>query len=214
MPKKGKKAIEQEDTTSDDGENLSGDDEARPDAETLLNVTLTMPASEQGDLRPPASPDVAAAAFSTSTVPREERHFTPAFQSNISPSLQEQFDCALREERFGDLKGIKDVMRAAEHGGVQQQLALALKEKRWLEAAHFCEVISRSGDEQSDAISPPVQEQKPQHLVPEAGIFLSPRRCRPLLPPRYQSLSPPLPLPAALPRWFVPAGLEPPWPPP
>jgi len=82
MPKKGKKAIEQEDTTSDGGENLSGDDEARPDAETLLNVTLTMPASEQGDLRPPASPDVAAAAFSTSKVAREERHFTPDFQSN------------------------------------------------------------------------------------------------------------------------------------
>jgi len=148
-------------------ENLSGDDEARPDAETLLNVTLTMPASEQGDLRPPASPDVAAAAFSTSKVAREERHFTPDFQSNISPSLQEQFDCALREERFGDLKGIKDAMRAAEHGGVQQQLALALKEKRWLEAAHFCELISRSGDEQRDVISPPVQEQMPQQIKRE-----------------------------------------------
>jgi hypothetical protein len=57
-----------------------------------------------------------------------------------------------------------------EHGGVQQQLALAIKEERWLEAAHFCEVISRSGDEQSDVISPPVQEQMPQRLPPRIKI--------------------------------------------
>jgi hypothetical protein len=82
MPKKGKKAIEQEVTTSDGGENLSDDDETRPDVETLLirrDLTLTMAASEQGDLRPPASPDVSAEAFSTSKVVREERHFTPDF---------------------------------------------------------------------------------------------------------------------------------------
>jgi hypothetical protein len=36
---------------------------------------------------------------------------------------------------------------------LKQQLVLQIKEKRWLDAAHFRDVISRSGEEQSDAIS-------------------------------------------------------------
>jgi hypothetical protein len=120
-----------------------------------------MPASEQGDLRPPDSPGISTASFSTSRVVCEERHFTPAFQSNIQPSLQEQFDRALLEQRFEDLPDIEDTMRS-EHGGVQQQLVLVIKEKRWLQAAHIRDVISRSGEEQSDAISPSVKEQMPQ----------------------------------------------------
>jgi hypothetical protein len=150
MPEKVKKATEQEGTTSDGDENVSVDDGERLDVESLSirrDLTSTMPASEPGDLRPPASPDISTAVFSTSKVVREERQFTPAFQSNIPPSLQEQFDRALHEERFGDLSGIKDAMRAG-HGGVQQKLALAIKEERWLDSAHFCEVRDRSVEAQ------------------------------------------------------------------
>ena len=169
MPKKAKKAIEQEGTTSDGGENLSGDEEARQDAEPPLirrDLMLTMPASEQGDLHPPDSPGISTAAFSTSRVVREERHFTPALQSNIQPSLQEQFDRAFFERRFEDLPDIEEAMRA-EHGGMQQQLDLAIKERRWLEAARLQDVISQLDEEQSPAISSPVQEQMPQQIKRE-----------------------------------------------
>ena len=82
-------------------------------------------------------------------VVREERNFTPVLQLDNLPSLQEPFDRALLEQRFEDLPGIQEAMRA-EHGGVQQQLALAIKEERWLDAAHFRDTIARSVEEQMD----------------------------------------------------------------
>jgi hypothetical protein len=82
-------------------------------------------------------------------VVREERNFTPALQLDNMPSLQEQFDRALLEQRFEDLPGLQEAMRA-EHGGVQPQLALAINEERCLDAAHFCDAIARSVEEQMD----------------------------------------------------------------
>jgi len=75
--------------------------------------------------------------------------FTPALQLDNMPSLQEQFDRALLEQRFEDLPGLQEAMRA-EHGGVQPQLALAINEERCLDAAHFCDAIARSVEEQMD----------------------------------------------------------------
>jgi hypothetical protein len=87
-------------SAGDRSENISEDDDTgqKTDAlSTRLELTPAMPAFEQGDLRPPASPDISTTVFSTSRVVREGRNITPDFPLDNMPSLQEQFDRVLHE---------------------------------------------------------------------------------------------------------------------
>jgi hypothetical protein len=53
----------------------------------------------------------------------------------------EQFELAMREQRYADAKRLHATM-LSQQSDLKQQLVLAIKEKRWLDAAHFCEAIS------------------------------------------------------------------------
>jgi hypothetical protein len=74
--KKGRKS-KGEGNTSDRSENISEDDDTGQEVDTLstrCELTSAMPAFEQGDLRPPASPDISTVVFSTSRVVSEGQH--------------------------------------------------------------------------------------------------------------------------------------------
>ena len=81
----------------------------------------------------------------------------------------EQFELAMRERRYEDAKRLHATM-LSQRSDLKQQLVLAIKEKRWLDVAHFRDAISRSGEELSDAISQSVEEQMPATNLPPSHI--------------------------------------------
>ena len=81
----------------------------------------------------------------------------------------EQFELAMRERRYEDAKRLHATM-LSQRSDLKQQLVLAIKEKRWLDVAHFRDAISRSGEELSDAISQSFEEQMPATNLPPSHI--------------------------------------------
>jgi hypothetical protein len=85
----------------------------------------------------------------------------------------EQFELTIHERRYEEGKRLHTTM-LSQQSDLKQQLVLPIEEKRWLDAAHFCDVISRSGEEQSDVISQSVEEQMPVTNLPPSHINMEP----------------------------------------
>ena len=77
--------------------------------------------------------------FTTPIMARAGGKLTPDFRLDNGLSLQEQYNLAIHEERFEDVRvqGHRPQDTIVEQSGLQQELDLSVKDHRWDDAIRF-----------------------------------------------------------------------------